>query len=316
MSSTSIDFVKIGPRASLFTPPTPISGEIIILCTWLGAARKHILKYTALHQRVAPGARILLIESDVSILTSSYAKQRKEIQAAVSAILDVLEEHEVPPRSTDEQTSRSDNQDLGASPGCTRPGSTLKPHPCILLHVFSNGGTNTATQLLLVLRDRLKAPLPLCGLLCDSCPAKGTYWRSYHAMVLSLPKNPATQLLGALACHCILVLLYSWIAYGNENPAALNRRVMLDSDIVAPSTEGERRVSYFFSKEDPMCLWSDVASHAEEAKHLGWSVQEVRFEGSGHCAHLSLDEKKYVDAVKSVWNSGQREVARRETSKL
>ena len=315
MSSTSIDFVKIGPRASLFTPSTPISGQIIILCTWLGAARRHILKYTTLHQRVAPGARILLIESDVSILTSTYVKQRKEIKAAVFAIIDVLVENDVPPQSTDVQASRSNHENFGASPG-TKPGSTLKPHPCILLHVFSNGGTNTATQLLLVLRDHLKAPLPLCGLLCDSCPAKGTYWRSYNAMLLSLPKHPATQLLGALACHCILVILYSWIAYGNENPAALNRRVMLDSDIVAPSAEGERRVSYFFSKEDRMCLWSDVTSHAEEAKHLGWSVQEVQFEGSGHCAHLSLDEKKYVDAVKTVWNSGQSEVTRRETSKL
>ena len=181
MSSTSIDFVKIGPRASLFTPPTPISGQISILCTWSGAARKHILKYTTLYQSVAPGARILLIESDFSILTSTYVKQRKEIKAAVFAILDVLMKNDVPPQSTDEQASRSNNENFGASPG-TKLGSPLKPHPCILLHVFSNGDTNTATQLLMVLRDHLKAPLPLCDLLCDSCPAKGTYWPSYDAI--------------------------------------------------------------------------------------------------------------------------------------
>lgn len=131
-------------------------------------------------------------------------------------------------------------------------------------------------------------------------------------MLYSLPKNLATRLLGALACHCILIILYTWIACGNENPARLNRRNMLDDEAVSPGwedrarethgKEAKGRVCYFYSKEDQMCLWTDIIEHADEAKMLGWDVKEDLFEASGHCAHLAKDEEKYTDAIKRIWN--------------
>ena len=297
-------FRKIGPRTSLFTPSKPTPGQLIIICTWLGAAPKHIAKYTGLYQSIAPGARILLIESNVPILISSYAHQRDVIKAAACVVLETLDELDYHPGMPDAK-SISDDGNL-----------EINARPKILLHTFSNGGTNTATQLLLVLKSRFSScPLPLAGLACDSCPANGTYWKSYDAMVLSLPKDFASRLLGALACHCILILLYSWIACGNENPASLNRRTMLDSEIVSPGwersdkdheeggtkVESKGRVCYFYSKADRMCHWEDVKEHAEKAKAMGWSVKEILFEGSGHCAHFSKDEDKYAKAVKSLW---------------
>ena len=321
------DFIKIGPRTSLFTPQKPSSGQLIIICTWLGAASKHISKYIALYRKIAPGARILLIESNVPILISSYVKQRDHIKPAVSAVLDTLAECDIgtAPSEDTEAASYAHNLVDNNKRHVSDPSNTSKSTPRVLLHVFSNGGTNTATQLLIVLNARLEAPLPLVGLLCDSCPAEGTYWRSYDAMVLSLPKDIATRFLGALACHCILVLLYTWIACGNENPASLQRRTMLDGDTVSLRWEGEfgevngntlkGRVCYFYSKEDRMCLWSDVRRHAEEARKLGWDVREVVFEGSGHCAHYSKYEDRYADTVKSMWD-GEGEPGKRELSKL
>ena len=328
MASLLNDFIKIGPRTSLFTPQKPTSGQLIIICTWLGAARKHISKYIALYQKIAPGARILLIESNVPILISSYVKQRDHIKPAVSAVLDTLVECDIgtAPSENTEAASNGQNPVSENERHGSDPSNTNKPTPKILLHVFSNGGTNTATQLLIVLNARLEAPLPLVGLLCDSCPAEGTYWRSYDAMVLSLPKDLTTRLLGALACHCILVLLYTWIACGNENPASLQRRTMLDGETVSPSWQEEfgevggrevrGRVCYFYSKEDRMCLWSDVRHHADEARRLGWDVREVLFEGSGHCAHFSKDEDRYADTVKSAWDGPGSEPSKRELSKL
>lgn len=323
MVSPLTGFVNIGPRTSLFTPSKPTDGQLIIICTWLGAARKHIAKYATLYQKIAPGARILLIESNVGILISTYVRQRNDIKPAVSAVLDSLAECDYFPVLDEESIASSTGQVLnGHCNGSIRSSrsstgtSTPKPHPRIILHTFSNGGTNTATQLLLVLRSRLRSPLPLAGLLCDSCPAKGTYWKSYDAMVLSLPKDLASRILGALACHCILILLYSWIACGNENPASLNRRTMIGSEIVekgweddgnlkkdlAADESGKGRVCYFYSKEDRMCQWTDVNDHADEARKRGWEVKEVVFDGSGHCAHFSMDEKKYCEAVKSIWD--------------
>ena len=163
--------------------------------------------------------------------------------------------------------------------------------------------------MLIVLRRRLNAPLPLAGLLCDSCPAQGTYWKSYDAMVLSLPKDVMSRMFGALACHCILILLYSWIACGNENPASLQRRTLLDTNTFEPGWAADEqapvvaagRVCYLFSRSDRMCLWTDVVEHAEEARAKGWQVEEIMFEQSGHCAHLSKNESQYVDAVNAIW---------------
>ncbi|KAJ5791634.1 uncharacterized protein N7518_008645 [Penicillium psychrosexuale] len=145
----------------LSNPEKAIPGQLIIICTWLGASPKHVGKYTDLYRSIAPHARILLIESDVSILVSSYARQRRRIRPVVDIVLETLAETE---------TSSVDNA------------------PRILLHTFSNGGTNTATQLLITLREVASKPLPLIGLVLDSTPAKGTYWKSYNAMVL-LPSS-------------------------------------------------------------------------------------------------------------------------------
>ena len=328
MASLLNDFIKIGPRTSLFTPLNPTSGQLIIICTWLGAARKHISKYFALYRQIAPGARILLVESNVPILISSYVRQRNDIKPAVSAVLDTLRECDIrtAPSENAKAISNGTNTVNNNDQHGSLPSNANKPTPQILLHVFSNGGTNTATQLLIVLNARLQAPLPLAGLLCDSSPAEGTYWRSYDAMLLSLPKDVATRFLGALACHCILILLYTWIACGNENPASLQRRTMLDEKTVSPSWEeeigeiGEKkvggRVSYFYSKEDRMCLWSDVRGHADQARKLGWDVTEVLFEGSGHCAHFSKDADRYADTVKSIWDGAGSAPSKRGESKL
>ena len=295
----SSEFVNIGPRTSLYTPAHPESGQLIIICTWLGAGRKHIAKFTDLHQKIAPESRILLIESNISILTSSYPHQRKVIQPAVSAVLDTLSE-----------CSKGFLSGGNANVASSRSGREKRPK--ILLHSFSNGGTNTATQLLIVLRERLHTPLPLIGLVCDSCPEEGTYWKSYDAMLFSLPKGFMWQnILGPIACQFILIILYTGILFGNENPASLMRRTILDPHTVAPGWESGTgivddsagRVCYLFSKEDRMCHWEDVVGHAEQARAKGWRTQEVLFVGSGHCAHLRQDEKKYLDVVKNVWDA-------------
>ncbi len=343
MASTLTEFVQIGSRTSLYTPSRPVSGQLIIICTWLGAARKHITKYTLLYQRIAPGARILLIQSAVPILISSYVHQRNAIKPAVFVMLDLLAEcgHHSIVSTAEKEAAKGQHRIKGHQSETNGPihekkhnklgaitttSTSTKTPPKIILHTFSNGGTNTATQLLFVLKEHLRSPLRLSGLLFDSCPAKGTYWKSYDAMILSLPKNVATRLLGAVAVHCILILLYAWIACGNENPASLSRRTLLDKDTVqgrweADSGEAEAAVTpgracYLYSKADQMCDWRDVRDHAEDARKKGLQVEEVVFEGSAHCAHFSADEARYVEAVKGVWDGCGSERLRKGNSKL
>ncbi|PLB52245.1 hypothetical protein P170DRAFT_453695 [Aspergillus steynii IBT 23096] len=275
MAQSFLHFQSLGVRTWLRCPEKPHPGQLVVICTWLGASSKHICKYVDLHRAVAPHARILLIESEVAILVSSYAHQRRRIQPAVRAIYDTLAE-----------------------------GSHAHP-PKILLHTFSNGGTNTATQLLITLRETLHQPLPLVGLVLDSSPAKGTYWKSYDAMVFSLP--PAGRFFGSMVVHFLLVLLYTWIACGNENPASLMRRTLLDEETVDPGDEMRDvgvngNICYLYSEADKMTDWRDIRDHAEDARLKGWNVQEIRFDGSGHCAHMAQDEAKYSAAVQRAWD--------------
>ena len=114
-------------------------------------------------------------------------------------------------------------------------------------------------------------------------------------MVLSFPKNVLWRFLGAMVVHCFLIFVAVYIACGNENPATLWRRTPLEESSPA------RGAWYLFSKEDLMIEWKDIKQHAEEARTKGWRVKEVLFKGSGHCAHLIMHRRRYIEAVNSVW---------------
>jgi len=267
-------FSKLGPRQSLYTPPNPATGELIILCSWLGAAKKHVSKYISGYLTLAPRAKILLIESSVLILTSAYPTQWKAIQPSVSAVRAVLEECEY-----------------------GTPSSKVKPK--IILHTFSNGGTNSATQLLIVLNRALKRPIPLHGILCDSGPAAGGYWKSYNAMVLSLPKGVLTrQVIGPLVIQFILIVLYASILIGRyEAPETTIRRTLLDEKFV-----DNKRIAYVFSTADKMVDWTDIVGHGDEAEEKGMQVKQIMYEDTPHCNHFSKHGDEYLEVMDRVWN--------------
>lgn len=51
-----------------------------------------------------------------------------------------------------------------------------------------------------------------------------------------------------------------------------------------------------------MCDWNDVHDHAEDARQLGWNVEEVVYEDTGHCAHYSSDAGRYEKTVAGLWS--------------
>jgi hypothetical protein len=268
-----LTFIKLGPRISLYTPPSYTSGELILLCTWLGAARKHIDKYIAAYRTIAPTAKILLIQSDVTSVTSPYPSQRKAIMPAVAVVRAVLDE-----------------------------SSKLAPN--ILLHTFSNGGPISATALLLALHFQQASPLPLRGIIMDSGPAAGYYWKSYNAMVLSLPAGFA-RTVGYVVVHGILLGLFASVALGRyEYPEVLVRRTLLDEDCVRGVDEGKMRkgkICYVYSKADQMTDWHDVVEHADMAREKGWEGEEWRLEDTAHCHHFRKHEEGYVERMRAMW---------------
>ncbi|KAF2829961.1 indole-diterpene biosynthesis protein-like protein PaxU [Ophiobolus disseminans] len=260
-------FTTLTPSISLHTPSPHTSGHLIILCTWLGARTQHISKYISAYTSIAPAAKILLIQSSLRSITSPYATQRRVIQPAASVVRAVLNETK---------------------------------SPKIMLHTFSNGGPNAATQLLLVLREQRNEALPLVGVICDSGPAAGEYWRNYNAMVLSLPAGVA-RVLGAVVVHGILILLAASVWMGRyEKLEVLIRRTLLSKEFVMCG-----RICYVYSKEDRMTWWEDVVGHAGMARGMGWEVDEWCVEGTAHCNHLSKDVEGYVDRMRGMWEGSK-----------
>jgi len=270
------EFTRLSPHISLLAPESTSPGELIVICSWTGARRRHIARYISLYRAFA-AARLLLVETPPGILVSSYARQRAHSRPAVDYILKFLDECKA--------------QDDGR----------LK----IMLHILSSGGSLTATQLLLALRRERGEPLPLAGMILDSAPDGGSYRQTHNSFVLSLP--PSQQRFGSVVGHMVLGPIWARYALGQENSLIEMRRVLLDDQYVrAANGQSCPRILYVYSKEDKMTLWRDVEAHAARARELGWKVKEIVFEDSAHCSHVLSHPETYTRAVEALWNTALR----------
>ncbi|KAI2464164.1 hypothetical protein F4781DRAFT_85555 [Annulohypoxylon bovei var. microspora] len=268
------DFAKLGPEIFLYTPSEHQVGQLVILCTWMGAADKHIEKYTKVYRQNVPSAKILLLKSVVGSMISSYSSQQHAMKPAQNAVCQILNECD------------------SLQPG----GASSKGKPRILLHMMSNGGVNSATNLLVFLERGLKTRLPTVGLICDSTPNASSYKKTCNAFMYSFPCGFPVNLITTAFVYFTITLLYLWIAMGNEAPEDYWRKSVLDEKLI-----NCRYICYIASKADKMTDWRDVVSHAEEARKKGWTVKEIMFNDTQHCNHISKYEETYVNAVVDVW---------------
>ena len=171
-----------------------------------------------------------------------------------------------------------------------------------MVHILSSGGANNATNLLLALRHELQRPVPVVGIICDSAPAGGGYWKGHKALTTSLPRTFPLNIVGAMLCHILLGIVYVNVAVGRYDiPEDRWRDLLFDEELHVDPDRKKRRIAYITSKKDKITYWEDVKSHAEEAKRKGWVVKEIWYEDTPHCNHLSRDEGAYLDAVLGIW---------------
>lgn len=263
-------FSQLTADIHLYSPVDASPGHLVILCTWMGALDKHIAKYIALHKALIPSASILLLKSHVGSMISPYKSQQRALSPATLPVFNLL------------MQCQQDNV-----------------APQILLHIFSNGGINSATHLLINLERETRVPLPLVGIICDSVPTGAGYRKTYNAFMYSFPTNfPLSPLAAALAIHTLLILLFLSVALGRyEHPEDFWRGAILDAKLVG----GCRRIAYVASKADKLTGWRDVVEHAEVARGSGWGVRQVILEGTGHCNHLSGEPGIYGEVVEAMW---------------
>lgn len=279
-SKISDDMMLYEPISSSLEPPTvggPVS--LVTLCTWVAASPRHIAKYTDVYRSLFPTASILVLQSSLAdMVYRTDGAQQTRLARARDVILS---------RATTEGQQRSAN---AHEAGGNDKGS-------VLLHAFSNGGAQCAGQLAVALPPQQRQCV-FRGLVLDSCPGRGTYMRSANAIILSLPKASVARVIGTIIVHLVLVVLFFFDRVaGFENVITCARR-RLNSQVLFDRAAPRL---YLYSKADEMVWYEDVQEHAAQARENGYeSVNEVSFEGSGHCAHATIDGEKYWDAVRSL----------------
>ncbi|KAF2084293.1 hypothetical protein K490DRAFT_4683, partial [Saccharata proteae CBS 121410] len=253
------------PQPPITQSPTGDPLDLVILATWFAAANRHIEKYINSYKRLYPAAHILVLTSSMPDMTYLSDKaQRSRLSHAVHQI-----------------------------ESCKQSKSKGEEFRC-MLHIFSNGGANTACQLAESYTQMDKRLLPLNAMIIDSAPGRPEIKRSLKATTAHLSKKPLLRLL-ALALILPFVMT-SWIlgnVFGMENLLDRNRRKLNDRNLFAV----EVARCYVYSPTDEMIAASDIEGHADEAEAAGWRVERVKFRSSAHVSHVVEDEEKYWGAV-------------------
>ncbi|PNS20826.1 37S ribosomal protein S24, mitochondrial [Sphaceloma murrayae] len=244
-------------------PSTALSPSLIILCTWVSAPLRAVAKYTSYYEQTHPSSSILVLTSTVNdMVFGTDARQAARFAPA----RDVILSHASQPSG-------------------------------VLLHVFSNGGCQTAGRLLVSLPKEIRKSL-LRAVVFDSCPGKGTFGRSARAMMASLPRTWFFRVFGMpIVMVLLLMVMLLDEVFGVDNVVTVARGRMGVGDVIP------RRVPrlYLYGRRDRMVKWEDVEDHAKTARRQGCErVQEVIFDDGGHCALIVADSREYWGAVDRI----------------
>lgn len=296
LSNKSIpQFTETAPSIWEHTPPTEISHcspskdteapALIILCTWTGAQNRYIAKYTSVYQELFPSTKIMVIATTTKDLCFRNSERKQErLRPAVERISSLQYLHEI-------------GHDNG-----------------ILMHVFSEGGSNKACELAEAYFNITGNRLPVTALCLDSTPGHPRYLRLCNALNKSLPQVPVLRhtglLFGSVALGAIWVT-YKLVKGAENNVITRTRRRLLDTTHFNPSAPR----CYLYSSSDVLIASKDVHEHAQESADAGIPVTDVIFEGSGHVGHARQDPKRYWDAVMETWRSSSPSSSSEETFK-
>lgn len=250
--------------------------RLIILATWVFAQDAHVAKYIANYRSLFPGATILVAKSFLRHMFW-FPTAREELVPVVSVIRNILDE--------------------GTASDVTTSG-----RPSVLLHVFSNTGLSTASNLFEVYTKITSKKFPLHATVFDSSPGRYEYHAIVSAVKFGAPRNrPLQRLLSLPLAHFLSTFM--WIlmnVFGVQDWVVFWRAAVND-----PTQIVETHRSYVYSSFDPLVEARMVESHAESARERGFSVlRMVDFGDSDHVAHARAYPEQYWSVVKETWEGG------------
>ncbi|GLA34482.1 hypothetical protein AnigIFM63309_007031 [Aspergillus niger] len=285
------DFRSIGQNIYFYEPDlndTPIPQDakrhptLIILCTWFGGATpRRVAKYTS-------GYRQRYLRTPILLINTSFRDYAARSLHSIDANL-------TPAKNTITKILQS------------------TPDARILLHVFSNGGCNTVTQLARAMKSPssasaipadFKSALKL--IIFDCCPGDSSFDRFYAAGAMALPTAQPGRAIGTAVLYST-----SKVAYALQGIGAMRSIDNYRADLNDPAIFGDARRLYLYSRIDDMIPWREVEGHMIEASSRGFAVTGVSFEDGKHCGLVMGDERRYWDAVERAWEGGKTIVGER-----
>jgi hypothetical protein len=282
--------VALSDKITLYRPtciptPTPSNNDdngpdLIIICAWFRALPKYTVKYLAAHHNRYPQAQILLLRSNIGDMQHTpYSVQRKRMLPVVRII------ESLPPHSH----SQTDSND---------PPKPNKKE--ILLHIFSNGGSNSAVQLASAWHETHNSePLPISAMVLDSAPGSSSLSLAAKAITSSFPSQHRWWVTIAVYIFVLPLIALPAFVPGGGGFLIDVLRERVNDPVFFP--RGAGRV-YLCSEGDGLVLMRDVEAHAEGAGEAGFEAQVVRFGGSGHVGHVREDGGRYWGSVWELWD--------------
>ncbi|ROV88960.1 hypothetical protein VMCG_10144 [Cytospora schulzeri] len=294
------EFKDLGDDVLLYEPCIKLDGEhhhchdvprtgagspsLIIICTWLGGATsKRIQRYTRRYHNIWPTSSILLIRTKLAdYLTRSEKSLYRKLRPAHREIRRIA---------------------IDTSSDPTNPKPTAIDDGGILLHIFSQGGTNIAAHLLTSLNSTMRflgrdTPFPLRQIVLDSCPGDPDIKSTYTAGAHSIPRAHPLRPLGCAMLYVVTVGIAGLEAAGLRIPLAKIMRAQLNDPVIF-SPRAARL--YLTSRADEIVHTRHVETHVQEAASKGLKTDMLVFERAGHCSLMLEDEAAYWNAIMMCW---------------
>lgn len=262
------------------------SPAVVLLTSWTGAQARHVAKYTEAYGELYPHTPVMVVTTQITDLACQSTKQK---MAALAAAVGFL------------QGRTGGGRAVGAAATVTGP-------PGVLLHAFSEGGSNKAVCVARAYLAATGRPLPVAAFVFDSTPGTPRFGCNVAAFRRSLPNNALARAFG-LALG-VAVLAATWVVFGLvvgfENNALSKTRRALNDAALWGGARALRRAprTYLFSEADDLILWRDVEAHAAEAAAAaGVASLLVRYQASPHCGHARAHPDHYWAAVRHTWEA-------------
>lgn len=279
---------------------------LILLGTWMGAAPKHIQKYTDAYRHLFPSSPILLLRSEPTDFMKPRAARENLRPAA--RILEAYAQNPFVPLPLPPAPSSGVSAELLEKTGLQADGSDkadANADGTMLVHVWSNGGSNALWSV-----RRQCAAFPHYRLIMDSCPGQFHYRATYTAFSLTIPypwlRRLLAPLLHALCCWFWVRLRLPRLSRliggeGRGGPLRLSADSHNDPKLLGVDVGR----TYIYSDEDALVPSADVEEHGKEAQQAGFKVRMEKFRGSQHVAHAKKDPERYWRLVRQTWGAGQ-----------